>query len=340
MLVPLLLLLLLLLGPGLAAGEETLITCLRAEPCVLPCKFNSDGKGVRVMWFKKKAVVSCTRYGNTSWVVGHNSPADKYKGRTDLYADKVLEGNATLVLRNVTPHDEGKYFCVTIMQPRTDESAVVSLQVRAPVEDVSAEVGHAAVWCRARGSNPAPTLTWHRPPPPTAAGCATGPSLIQALAGSNLNVPCSLPYALCAASPHLWFRGSQPILTINASGDRTRLSFWGEWSLHVYDSRAAARTLTLRNLSTAHQGAYTCEVSAADQTILTVSNVTIGEDLRLETLVPITVLASLLFLSYCAVAFLLVKIRRMEGQKSSIDSSLTSLSVSSGGSAGAPASDS
>lgn len=82
------------------------------------------------MWYKKKTVVSCTRYGNTSFVVGHNSPADKYKNRTGLYADQVLEGNATLLLRNVTPHDEGKYFCITMTEPSTDESGVISLVVK------------------------------------------------------------------------------------------------------------------------------------------------------------------------------------------------------------------
>lgn len=81
------------------------------------------------MWYKKKAVVSCTRYGNTSFVVGHNSPADKYKGRTELFAQHVLDGNATLVLKNVTPIDEGKYFCITMTAPSTDESGVISLVV-------------------------------------------------------------------------------------------------------------------------------------------------------------------------------------------------------------------
>lgn len=111
-------------------SPELTISCLSSEECVLPCQFASDGKGARVMWYKKKAVVSCTRYGNTSFVVGHNSPADKYKGRTDLYADQVLEGNASLVMRNVTPNDQGKYFCITMTAPRTDESGVITLVVK------------------------------------------------------------------------------------------------------------------------------------------------------------------------------------------------------------------
>lgn len=108
---------------------EFKVTCLASEDCVLPCQFRSDGQGARVMWYKKKAVVSCTRYGNTSFVVGHNSPADKYKGRTGLFADQVLEGNATLMLRNATPNDEGKYYCITMTAPSTDESGIISLVI-------------------------------------------------------------------------------------------------------------------------------------------------------------------------------------------------------------------
>lgn len=173
---------------------ELTITCLTSEECVLPCQFPSDGKGARIMWYKKKAVVSCTRYGNTSFVHGHNSPADKYKGRTGLYVDRVLEGNATLLLRNVTPHDQGKYYCITMTAPRTDESGVVSLVVKgaaavrksdtrkhllftsdtnllfsilfeAPVRDVDMEFRGDSVTCRAEGIYPAPTLTWSTDPP-------------------------------------------------------------------------------------------------------------------------------------------------------------------------------
>ena len=109
---------------------EFIVTCTQPEECVLPCQFQSDGKGARIMWYKKKAVVSCTRYGDTHFVIGHNSPSDLYKGRTDLYPDQVLQGNATLVLRNVTPQDQGKYFCVTMTAPRTDESGIISLIIR------------------------------------------------------------------------------------------------------------------------------------------------------------------------------------------------------------------
>lgn len=117
------------------------------------------------MWYKKKAVVSCTRYGNTSFVHGHNSAAEKYVGRTGLYADQVLEGNATLLLRNVTPNDQGKYFCITMTAPRTEESGVISLVVKAPVRDVDIEFGGNSVTCRAEGIYPAPTLTWSTDPP-------------------------------------------------------------------------------------------------------------------------------------------------------------------------------
>ncbi|KAM7379781.1 hypothetical protein PAMP_005308 [Pampus punctatissimus] len=78
-------------------NQHFTITCLNSEECVFPCHFQSDGKGARIMWYKKKAVVSCTRYGDTSFASNSISAEDKYKGRTGLYDDHVLQGNATLV---------------------------------------------------------------------------------------------------------------------------------------------------------------------------------------------------------------------------------------------------
>lgn len=117
---------------------------------MLPCQFESDGMGARVMWYKKRAVVSCTRYGNTSFISGHNSPADKYKGRTDLYTDQVLEGNATLLLRNVTPNDQGIYFCVTMTAPRVEESGIITLVVEGKLLQTSKN--HGATFCGWNGN--------------------------------------------------------------------------------------------------------------------------------------------------------------------------------------------
>lgn len=157
---------------SLAEGKVFTVTCLNSEECVLPCQFQSDGKGARIMWYKTEAIVSCTRYGDTSFVVGHNSPADEYKNRTGLYVDQVLEGNATLLLRNVTPYDQGKYFCITMTAPRTDKSGIISLVVKAPVREVNIEFSGDLATCRAEGIYPAPTLTWSTDPP-------TDPQLLQ-----------------------------------------------------------------------------------------------------------------------------------------------------------------
>ncbi|XP_019964126.1 V-set domain-containing T-cell activation inhibitor 1-like [Paralichthys olivaceus] len=145
--------------------KEVTITCRPSEECVLPCQFESDGKGARIMWYRKKAVVSCTRYGNTSFAIDHKSPADKYKGRTGLFADQVLEGNATLLLRNVTPYDQGKYYCITMTAPRIDKSSIISLVVEAPVREVDIWFSGDSVICAAEGIYPAPTVAWSTDPP-------------------------------------------------------------------------------------------------------------------------------------------------------------------------------
>ncbi|XP_077409927.1 ICOS ligand-like [Vanacampus margaritifer] len=159
--------LLLLLGTfwHSSATKQWNVTCLASSECVLPCNFVSDGEGARIMWYTRKAVVSCTRYGNTSFVVGHNSAVDRYKNRTSLYAEHVLEGNATLVLRNVTPRDSGKYFCITIKRLAAEKSGVIVLEVKSPVQEVHMELSDEAVFCRADGIYPEPVLAWSTDPP-------------------------------------------------------------------------------------------------------------------------------------------------------------------------------
>ncbi|CAK6970256.1 Hypothetical predicted protein [Scomber scombrus] len=162
-----------------AVGKEFTITCLTSEECVLPCQFQSDGIGARIMWYKQNTVISCTRYGDTSFTKGHISQATEYKGRTRLYADQVLKGNATMVLKDITLQDQGRYVCNAITKPRV-ESHTIHLVVKAPVREVDAEFGPSSVICKAEGIFPAPTLTWSTDPP-------SDPQLLQNKTKSQKN---------------------------------------------------------------------------------------------------------------------------------------------------------
>lgn len=312
------------------------------------------------MWYKKKAVVSCTRYGNTSFVVGHNSPAEKYVGRTGLYADQVLEGNATLVLRNVTPNDQGKYFCITMTAPRTDESGVISLVVRAPVQEVDIEFGGDSVTCRAEGIYPAPTLTWSIDPPTdaqfllnktktqknkfgfydiqsslrlmenntinqTCICCVTSNSSrktaflkreapIEASAGSNVKVPCSLPHSDLPSFNITWrFRHSDPILSISGSGRTSLVKVWDQWKPHVSNSLSAKRELQLYSLKPEHQGTFACEVRTPEETYVTWTEITVTDDSRQRIYIYIIVaLCYFLCLSYVMLAVLGFKIKKLQ----------------------------
>lgn len=147
--------------------NDITVTCTDSEQCILPCQFQSDGKGARIMWYKKGGtIVSCTRYGDTSFVTGSNSQVDSYKGRTGLFADQVLEGNAALKLQNVTPHDQDKYFCVTMTDKHTGRSGVVSLLIKAPVRRVDVGFTDNGVTCSSKGIYPPPSLVWSISPPP------------------------------------------------------------------------------------------------------------------------------------------------------------------------------
>ncbi|KAG8009606.1 HERV-H LTR-associating protein 2 [Nibea albiflora] len=338
--------------------NELTITCLSSEECVLPCQFASDGKGARVMWYKKKAVVSCTRYGNTSFVVGHNSPADKYKGRTDLYADQVLEGNASLVMKNITPNDQGKYFCITMTAPRTDESGIITLFVKALVQEVDIEFTGDSVTCRAEGIYPEPTLTWSTDPPTDTqlfrnqtksqknkfgfynirsslklrecdvanqtficsvtsdtskkTAFLKHEASILASPGSNAMVPCSLSPSTLQSFNLTWrFRSSDPILSISFTGQKSSVKVWDQWKPHVFND-LDLQSLHLQDLKAEHEGTYTCEVRAPEETYITWTDVTVAYDSEYIYIYVIIALCYFLCMSYGMVVFLSCKVRRLE----------------------------
>ncbi|XP_061777324.1 V-set domain-containing T-cell activation inhibitor 1-like [Nerophis ophidion] len=337
-----------------SSAERLSVTCLASENCGLPCRFSSDGRGARVMWCKKKAVLSDTRYGNTSWVVGHNTPADMYKGRTDLYADQVLEGNATLVLRNVTPRDEGLYVCITFTETQSSRSGIINVTVKAPVRKVRMEFRDEAVYCRAEGIYPPPTLIWSVEPPSEAKlfynktkmeearlGFFDIESAVQKKASdtSNMNMTfiCEVSSEESSKRAHLKVEGA--IKT--PAGDKVKVpctlplkelhNFHLTWRVQrsvpmslndsdifksqEMDTPSVWRHLMLRSVESVHQGTYTCEVRTPDVTYLTQTDVIVISDDRPPWWFYIGVLVFHLSLSYAIAGCLFVKRRGSPNKK-------------------------
>lgn len=147
-------------------GKELTITCVSSEDCVLPCRFQYDGVGTRVMWLHETGdVVFCKRYGNSSFINGPSkSPDRRFKERTILQKDRVQEGNATLVLQNITPKDQGRYRCYT-MTTIQDQESFIHLVVKAPVRKVNIQLENSRLTCSSEGISPEPQLTWTISPP-------------------------------------------------------------------------------------------------------------------------------------------------------------------------------
>ncbi|NWI47650.1 BT3A2 protein, partial [Picathartes gymnocephalus] len=87
-----------------------------------------------------------------------------YQGRTDFFPSKFLQGNLSLLLKNVRPSDKGKYTCVIFLQNWYDE-VVVDLDVAAQGAEASVFLdGHAGkgigLSCRSQGWFPAPSVVW------------------------------------------------------------------------------------------------------------------------------------------------------------------------------------
>uniref|UniRef100_A0A8C1CG82 HERV-H LTR-associating 2b, tandem duplicate 1 n=1 Tax=Cyprinus carpio carpio TaxID=630221 RepID=A0A8C1CG82_CYPCA len=85
-----------------------------------------------------------------------------YKGRTSLLSEsEIKNGNISLLIRNISLQDEGRYKCYTTDAKKNDEKYVV-MSVNAPVQSVSLETtrlsGSEEVICSSRDVYPAPRV--------------------------------------------------------------------------------------------------------------------------------------------------------------------------------------
>ncbi|KAG7487329.1 hypothetical protein MATL_G00022090 [Megalops atlanticus] len=142
--------------------QDTPITCLFSEACVLPCSFRRSGEEV-IHWQTLAGQVITVHsyyYGNDQ--LKHQNGT--YKGRTSLFKDLISHGNASLLLRNTSIQDQGRYKCYTSTTLGNQES-FVSLRVEAPIKSVSMERTSEGVTCMSQGIYPSPRVSWSTDPP-------------------------------------------------------------------------------------------------------------------------------------------------------------------------------
>ncbi|XP_023287267.1 CD276 antigen-like [Seriola lalandi dorsalis] len=260
------------------------------------------------MWSKMDTdnVVICSRFGDSSFLKGHKVAAAEYAGRTRLYDDQVKKGKATLLLRNIKPKDEGTYVCMTHSATDADVSAIVFIVIKATVDKVDLQQVENKITCSSEGIYPEPELTWSTSPPSNmnlqskttiqqtvhhlynirgfltvsdidlSYSCTVSTerhkrraTLFKTTSITGSSTEATIPCTASNTPPTglVWkFNHNQIILTRTGAGVSSSVS--EKWRKQV-KSVSESGSLTLQDLSPYHEGTYTCELSDAEETLIT-----------------------------------------------------------------------
>ncbi|XP_062377283.1 V-set domain-containing T-cell activation inhibitor 1-like isoform X2 [Sardina pilchardus] len=144
-------------------GQDTQVTCIISERCILPCSIEPHG-GIEVIhWYHTKNSdnpVHSYYHGKDQLKLQDKA----YSGRTSLFTDKISSGNVSLSLTGVKTQDEGRYKCYTSTKNGNDEQ-FVKVVVEGSFKSVDITVVSDKLTCSSEGLYPAPTLTWSTDPP-------------------------------------------------------------------------------------------------------------------------------------------------------------------------------
>ncbi|XP_013984742.1 uncharacterized protein isoform X1 [Salmo salar] len=144
----------------------SLVKCLYSEDCVLTCSFKPNEDEV-VHWYKQQICVHSYYYQSDQLQLqnGH------FSGRTSLFKDQLVHGNASLLLKRVDVSDEGLYKCYTSTVMGNKET-FVDVKVEALIQSVRMEMTGEVVSCSSQNIYPAPEVAWSTDP-------LSGPETLQ-----------------------------------------------------------------------------------------------------------------------------------------------------------------
>lgn len=98
------------------------VSCIYSKECLLPC--TSTNLNI-IHWYKDSKPVHSFYHDKDQF--GHQS--EEYKGRTSLFPEsEIKKGNVSLLLKNISVEDEGRYRCYAANE-KTNEEKFVSVSV-------------------------------------------------------------------------------------------------------------------------------------------------------------------------------------------------------------------
>uniref|UniRef100_A0A665X5T0 Ig-like domain-containing protein n=1 Tax=Echeneis naucrates TaxID=173247 RepID=A0A665X5T0_ECHNA len=293
----------LLIGNFLSpAVGNTEVSCVFMESCILPCSFQG-GTDVVIHWIHVTAgdVQIHSYYYNTDQLAHQDQ---HFKGRTSMFKDQISRGNASLQLAEVKIQDQGRYKCYT-STIRGNKESYINLKINAPVERVKLEPVENKITCSSEMIYPEPELTWSTSPPSNmnfdmkpevqrTEELLYNISSSLILSDPDVNYTCTVSTG-SSRKRASWFKpislvGSFAETVIQCSDSNTKITdlIWRfnhteiiliqtrpdvpctvseRWKQQVKGVSESA-SLLLQNLSSHHEGIYSCELSDAGETLI------------------------------------------------------------------------
>ncbi|XP_025766386.1 programmed cell death 1 ligand 1-like [Oreochromis niloticus] len=253
------------------ARGDTEVSCVYMENCTLACSY--EGADVVIHWHQ----VSAGNLPVHSFFHNQDQPensAQRFRGRASTFKDQISRGNASVLLTGVKVQDEGRYRCYTSTINGNKES-FIKLKIDAPVHKVDVHQVENGITCRSEGIYPKPELTWSTSPPSSLTFKNT--TTVQQTEQQLYNISSSLILSgsdhdlnfICTVSTR---RNRKSEIVLN--GTVTNYTVSEKWKQHV-KKLSESGSLTLQDISADQEGTYTCEVSDAEETTISLRSVMI-----------------------------------------------------------------
>ncbi|XP_028821812.1 uncharacterized protein hhla2b.2 isoform X2 [Denticeps clupeoides] len=143
-------------------GQDSQVTCPFRAECILPCSFPPSIEEIIHWHFGLNTDQTVHTYYHKKDQFKFQIP--RYSGRTSLFSSQIPRGNASLLLRNVTWEDQGRYQCYISTKQASQESFVV-LTVKDEIPRVNISVKDHELMCSSTQTDPNPQLSWTTDPP-------------------------------------------------------------------------------------------------------------------------------------------------------------------------------
>ncbi|XP_072307361.1 butyrophilin subfamily 1 member A1-like isoform X2 [Eucyclogobius newberryi] len=290
-----------------ACEDETEVSCVPLENCVLPCSFNR-GENPMILWFKEAAediIVHIYYQGQSQFEFQHQN----YRNRTSLFEEELSTGNASLLLSEVRGQDEGRYRCFSRPIDGEEEESYVNVKVSAPVLEVSLQQEAEQLLCRSEGLLHKPSVSWrnrtealHKNQSQTHTSESGGVWSVL----SSVSLPHKAPheYSCNVSTPHSWRSAtyrrssvrhpldspvvilcSEPTAPVKSlvwtfNHTETILSWSGPEQVHSESWRrfvvgvSESNSLVLKHLTKGHLGLFSCELHTEHETFFIHTNIT------------------------------------------------------------------